>query len=224
MERNEGNEYFQNDSINDNVYTNSKNILLIILILIFAILIERSFPNSILKNIYFILTIIIIIFFILYNFSQDNSKIKLFIQSIPFFSSKQEIIRNREKEKMDKIKNVYKIGYFNNKKNSYINDYNEQKQYINQSKNYYDKNIYNRTKNDEYLANKISNINKINNTTLMDSFKKTNKPINYDYDNNNYNNQNINYYDINNNNKLTRLPDSSSYKYESNSKRDYFRK
>jgi hypothetical protein len=55
----------------------------------------------------------------------------------------------------------------------------------------------------------------------MDSFKKTNKPINYDYDNNNYNNQNINYYDINNNNKLTRLPDSSSYKYESNSKRDY---
>ena len=221
MERNEGNEYFQNDSINDNVYTNSKNILLIILILIFAILIERSFPNSILKNIYFILTIIIIIFFILYNFSQDNSKIKLFIQSIPFFSSKQEIIRNREKEKMDKIKNVYKIGYFNNKKNSYINDYNEQKQYINQSKNYYDKNLYNRTKNDEYLANKISNINKINNTTLMDSFKKTNKPINYDYDNNNYNNQNINYYDINNNNKLTRLPDSSSYKYESNSKRDY---
>ena len=220
MERNEN---FQNESINDGVYNNFRNILLIVLILIFAILIERTFPDSILKNIYFIITIIIILVFLLFNLSQDNiNKIK---SIIPFFSPNKKDIKKLDKEKMDKIKNVYKKGYMNSKRNSYINDYKEQNQYLNPPNNYYYNNIKFKTKNDEYLANKISNINKINDTTLMDSFNQNNRITNYGSTNNYYsnsnnnNNQYINNYDTNN--KITRLPDSSSIKYESNNKKDY---
>ena len=220
MERNEN---FQNESINDGVYNNFRNILLIVLILIFAILIERTFPDSILKNIYFIITIIIIVIFLFFNLSQENiNKIK---SIIPFFSPNKKDIQKLDKEKMDKIKNVYKKGYMNSKRNSYINDYKEQNQYLNPPNNYYYNNMKFKTKNDEYLANKISNINKINDTTLMDSFNQNNRITNYGstnnyYGNNNYNNnQYINNYDTNN--KITRLPDSSSIRYESNNKKDY---
>ena len=234
-------DYFQNEKNNEGINNNFRNALLIILIVIFAILIERSFPNSILKNIYFILTIVIIISFIVSNLSQHNlNKMKSLFKSLkelfPFLSSNDKDIQKFNKKKLDKIKSVYETGYMNNKRTPYSYSYNEQNQYQNlyQYNSYYpqNKNFY--KKNDEDLANKISKINKINKTISMDY---TNTPTmytntNYGSINNNYENNNnyINNNYINNNYitnndtnyKLTNLPNSNSNDNEINNKGDYF--
>lgn len=235
-------DYFQNENNNEGINNNFRNALLIILILIFAILIERTFPNSILKNIYFFLTIVIIICFIVSNLSQHNlSKMKSLFKSIkelfPFLSSNDKDIQKFNKKNLDKIKRVYEAGYINNKRAHYSYNYNDQNQYQNlyQYNNYYSQNNNFNKKNDEDLANKISKINEINKTISMEytntptMYTNTNyASINNNYENNNnyLNNNNINNNYINNNdinNKITKLPPSSnSNDNEIHNKGDYF--
>ena len=202
----------QKENMNEDNYNSLKNVILIILILIFAYLIEKSFPSSFLKNIYFFLTFIIILCFILKNLcdSKFNSIIEQIKQKIPFFHT-EEKINKENKKKLDKIKNIYEYGYLYNKNNDNKPKYIDQNQYYNlsQTNNYFNNNKNKNIKNDEILAKKILNINKINKPSLMDSFDKdkfynynTNNDNNFYYNNNNINNNN---YNINN---ITNLPGS----------------
>ena len=202
----------QKENMNEDNYNSLKNVILIILILIFAYLIEKSFPSSFLKNIYFFLTFIIILCFILKNLcdSKFNSIIEQIKQKIPFFYT-EEKINKENKKKLDKIKNIYEYGYLYNKNNDNKPKYIDQNQYYNLSQTniYFNNNKNKNIKNDEILAKKILNINKINKPSLMDSFDKdkfynynTNNDNNFYYNNNNINNNN---YNINN---ITNLPGS----------------
>ena len=203
-------EFLEKNTNNGN--DNFKNVILIIIILIFSYFIERRFPQSIIKNIYFFLAFIIIVGFILnYFFQNFFDKFKEFIKPIlrkfPFFSF-EEMKEDYNNKKLKKIKEVYQSGYLNNQKNNYINNNILINQNLNVSQpNYFQINENNAIENDKYLAKKISNIDKIN------------KPFEKEYSIKNYvfyasNNNN----DINNNyepnQKVTNLPYSNSEKNE----------
>ena len=220
------------ENLDEENYNSLKNVILIISILLFAYLIEKSFPNSILKNIYFFLVLIIIFIFIIkvifYNSGRKfNSYIDPIFIKIPFLNSDNKI-KKLNKEKLDKIKNTYEFGYLFNKKNNNKTNYVDQNQIPNfvQSNYYYNINKNNTKKNDEYLAHKISNINEINKSSLIDTFNKnnyynkTNNDNNKYYNNINYDSSNFynhtnyddnKYYSNNNyNNKITNLPSDDS--------------
>ncbi len=230
----------QNDG-NDN---SLKNTLIIIFIILFAYFLEKKFN---LKNIFFLFLFIILFFIGLKHFSQKiYDKMMLYITSklkkYLFFFPEEKEIELVNKMKLETIKKNYTFGYLNNMKkiNSNYNNYNNNTemnnyQYNNfNNKNYainYDYNYnYNNMKTDEFLANKIYNINEINKPDSM-KVSHTKKPeINdeqeYIYNKNkanyntfnNYNNYNAynNYnnnkfkYNNNNNNKITNLPSFSN--------------
>ena len=189
------------DNNEDNL-KNLKNVFLFILIIIIAYLIEVSKPNGIFRKIYIIIIIFIVIGFIGKNLSGKNfynfKWINWIKRKIPFLSSlnksSKDINNKINKKQLERIRNIYAHGYSSNKKNNInrnINEPNSPYDISDFSKYNYPKTNYStyQNNNDEYLANKISNINKINAGTpnIMDSF----------YTNNNYNDNN--YQSINNN-------------------------
>ena len=189
------------DNNEDNL-KNLKNVFLFILIIIIAYLIEISKPNGIFRKIYIIIIIFIVIGFIGKNLSGKNfynfKWINWIKRKIPFLSSlnksSKDINNKINKKQLERIRNIYAHGYSSNKKNNInrnINEPNSPYDISDFSKYNYPKTNYStyQNNNDEYLANKISNINKINAGTpnIMDSF----------YTNNNYNDNN--YQSINNN-------------------------
>ncbi len=133
---------FEEQNINDKNDNSFKNAFLIIIILSFSYLIERRFPDSIIKNIYFFLAFIIIIGFMLNYFFQNffdkfSQFIQPIIEKIPFFSF-EKMKEDSNKKNLEKIKEVYKFGYFHNQKNNNINNYNALIQNDNTSQpNYY---------------------------------------------------------------------------------------
>ena len=196
-----------------------KNAILIIIIIILSYLIEKRFPQSIIKNIYIFLSIIIILGFIIKYISQDLfNKIIAFLRpfmiKINLFDStqKNKEIEDYDKKKLEKIKNAYKLGYLSNKKNDNKNFFKESINYNFSQHNYLNKN---EDKTDKFLANKISNINKINKNYLkIQSLNHANSNNNI---NNIYTNQNLkDNYDINS--KITNLP---NYSGENNDKNNY---
>ena len=213
------------DNNEDNL-KNIKNVFLFILMIIISYLIEISKPNGIFRKIYIIIIIIIVIGFIGKNLSGKNyynfifNLINWIKKKIPFLSSLNKSsndIKNKiKKEKLEKIKNIYAYGYSSNKKNNINYNTNEPNSRYNisdfskfnhQTTNY---NTY-QNDNDEYLASKISNINKINagSPNIMDSF----------YTNNNYNGNN--YYKINSNIN-TNLNEFTNYGFKQDSKNSKF--
>lgn len=213
------------DNNEDNL-KNLKNVFLFILMIIISYLIEISKPNGIFRKIYIIIIIIIVIGFIGKNLSGKNyynfifNLINWIKKKIPFLSSLNKSsndIKNKiKKEKLEKIKNIYAYGYSSNKKNNINYNTNEPNSRYNisdfskfnhQTTNY---NTY-QNDNDEYLASKISNINKINagSPNIMDSF----------YTNNNYNGNN--YYKINSNIN-TNLNEFTNYGFKQDSKNSKF--
>ena len=189
------------DNNEDNL-KNLKNVFLFILMIIISYLIEISKPNGIFRKIYIIIIIIIVIGFIGKNLSGKNFYYSNWInwikRKIPFLSSliksSKDIKKKINKEKLERIKNIYEYGYSSNKKNNITPNINGPNSHYNISEfskfNYQNSNINTyQNNNDEYLANKISNINKINagSPNIMDSF----------YTNNNYKDKN--YHKINTN-------------------------
>ena len=179
---------------------NLKNVFLFILIIIISYLIEISKPSGIFRKLYIFIIIVIVIGFIGKNISGKNyykiNWINWIIKKIPFLSSLKRSSKDKKnkikKEQLEKIKNIYASGYSSNKKtninyninesNSHYNNINTISKFNYQSTNY-------SSNNDEYLANKISNINKINagSPKIMDSFYTNNN-----YNQNNYTNTNTN--------------------------------
>ena len=213
----ESNEYYAQNENEEEVenYNNIKNLLIITLIIIFAYLIEKIFRNSFIKMFYLIIILLIIIAFIILNFSQQNvNKIKdLFF--LNFFGISNNKYDEYNKKKLEKVKNIYESGYMNNKINNNNYELNRlnNKQGIN---NKYDR--YNQLKNDDILATKISNINKINTDYFNNNnFSNSNENNNFNRNNNNdynidYNNNYINQKIYNNSNYFTNLPDNDSIK------------
>ena len=203
------------ENLDEDNYNSLRNVILIMLILLFAYLIEKTFPNSFLKNIYFFLVLFIILVFIIkiffYNFGKKfNSLIDPIIKKVSYVNSDNKI-KDLNKEKLDKIKNIYECGYLFNKRNDGKTNYVEQNQFPNfaQSNYYHNINKNISKKNDEYLAHKISNINKINKNSLIDTF---NKDSYYNKTNNdNFKYYNDTNYNISNFNTLTNYDDDNKY-------------
>ena len=217
MERNINPQY---RDINEENYNNLKNVFLFLLIIVIAYLIETTHPNSILRIIYMIIILVIIIGFIKKNLSNDDiDKISTFREKIPFLSSTRNSLeekkRKLEEKKLKKVKKIYESGYNSSKKKNFTNNnelnfnYNPGKS--NKYYNPYDNNRF-QNYNDEFLANKISKINKINENypQLIDSLKYNGNNINRNT--NNYNLEN------NKNREMTVLPppSSSNSKYNEN--------
>ena len=195
------------DNNEDNL-KNLKNVFLFVLIIIIAYLIEISKPNGIFRKIYIIIIIFIVIGFIGKNLSGKNfynfKWISWIKRKIPFLSSlnksSKDINNKINKKQLERIRNIYAHGYSSNKKNNInrnINEPNSPYDISDFSKYNYPKTNYStyQNNNDEYLANKISNINKINAGTpnIMDSFYTNNNDNNYRNINNNINiNKNAN--------------------------------
>ena len=146
-------------------FNSLNNVFLIILILLFAYMVEKRFPNSFIKNIYFILVFFIIVIFILKNVSKNFSDklqkvYKKMKNLIPVFQNEEKEEEENNKKNIKKIKNIYELGYIQNKRYNA----NQPIQYNNFNSNNISKFITKNKefKDDEYLANKISNINKIN--------------------------------------------------------------
>ena len=181
-------EYFlqENQNITEDNYKNIKNVLI--------------------KSFCFLFILAIIVGVIMNSVSHPYIyRIKyFFIKGYDYKSYKEN--NEIKKERLEKVKNIYESGYMLNKMN--IN-YDEQNQMFNpkisnfNNNNY---NIFNQPRNDDILANKISNINKINNEPLINSFNKnfTNRSnnesnINFESSNNEFNNINF----LNNNNEFS---------------------
>ena len=194
------------DNNEDNL-KNLKNAFLFILMIIISYLIEISKPNGLFRKIYIIIIIIIVIGFIGKNLSGKNyynfiwikwiKKKVLFLSSLN--KSSKDIKNKKNKEKLERIKNIYSYGYSSNKKNSIIPNINEPNSHYNKSDfskfNYQNTNMSTyQNNNDEYLAKKISNINKINAGTpnIMDSFYTNNEITKHGFKHDsNYNKLNI---------------------------------
>ena len=195
-------EKIKNDEFDDSF----KNVIFVIIIILFAYLIERIFPESYFKNFFFLLIIIILLLFAMKNFFRvyiDKIIFHLISISKKYLPKKYFFIENDEesnkKEITEKIKNIYQFGYLKSRINSNKNINNNE---INAYK------INNNIKNEEFLYNKISNINKIKRPIKINDYFK-----NENY----FNNQDINYYKndkIKNEDnyykkKLTKLPNSN---------------
>ena len=118
-------------------------------------------------------------------------------------NQKDKEIEEYNKKELEKIKYAYKLGYFSNKKNNIINFNNENQIYNLSENNYLNKN---EVKNDKFLANKISNINKINKDSLRNQYlNNSNFNPNINYNNNFHIEKNLNN-NYDNNSKITKLP------------------
>ena len=223
-----------NQNINDDNYNNIKTILLIALAIIFAYLIEKFFRNVFVNSIYFLIILLIVAFFIMSNFSNPYiDKIKyLFFKIFEYYPNNS--YSDMDKINLEKVKDIYESGYMSNRMNK--NYYSSNTQMLNRQNPNLNYNNINQSKNEDDLANKIFNINKINNGPLMNTFEKkyTNdgnsneKNMNI-LENNNINNINNNYnYQIIGSKKYTNLPNSGSVNnenkqnnnFENNSKKD----
>ena len=226
-------DYFtpQVENTKEDNYTNIKILLSLSLIIIFSYIIEKFLRYTFIKTFYLIIILIIIAVFLFLNLSPNSPHFKQLRQYLTnnFYSNPKKSKEKYNKEKLTKVKDIYESGYMLNKMN---NNYDQQNQMFNpkisnfNNNNY---NIFNQPRNDDILANKISNINKINNEPLINSFNKnfTNRSINesninFESSNNVFNNMNF----LNNNNefsgekKYTNLPSSESRKSTS-SKNQY---
>ena len=218
-------DYFtpQVENTKEDNYTNIKILLSLSLIIIFSYIIEKLLRYTFIKTFYLLIILIIIAAFLFLNLSPNSPHFKQLRQYLTnnFYSNPKKSKEKYKKEKLTKVKDIYESGYMLNKMN--IN-YDEQNQMFNakisnfNNNNY---NIFNQPRNDDILANKISNINKINNEPLINSFNKnfTNRSnnesnINFESSNNEYNNINF----LNNNNEFsgeknyTNLPSNESRK------------
>ena len=202
----------QKENTKEDNYANIKILLSLTFIIILSYLIEKLLRNTFVKTFYLLIILIFIISFMILNFSSTSS----FITQIKnYFSSNFNANPKKSKfkfnqEKFDKVKSIYESGYMFNKMN---NNYETQNQMFNQQvpnfNNYnYNNNIFNKSKNDDILANKISNINKINNEPLINSFNKNfsngynnESTINFESSNNDLNNNFL----ISKNNNLNEL-------------------
>lgn len=214
-------EYYiqQKQSIDEDNYNNIKNLIILTLIIIFAYLCEKFFRNIFINTFYLTIILIIVAIFLIIILSNSNKDtIKNLFPNFYYIPNKtsDEI----DKKKIEKLKNIYESGYMFNKMN--INNYSGMNQMFNRqshNKNFNYDNNFVVSRNEDDLANKISNINKINNKgPLINSFNKIYTNGN---SNENYNNDNINAnfdYNFNNNNNyqaqgprnFTNLPSSSS--------------
>ena len=196
-----------------------KIVISIIVIIILSYLIEKNYPQYKINIIYILISIIIILVFIKKYLPQNISNkifgfIRPFMNKINLFDStqKKKEIEEYDKQRLEEIKYAYKLGYLSNKKNNNINLYNENLNYNLPQQKYLNKN---EVKNDKFLANKISNINKINNDYLRD------QTLNY-FNSNNKNNNIFTNQNLNNNNdnnpKFTNLP---NYSDENKDKNNY---
>jgi len=214
-------EYYmqQKRNIDEDNYNNIKNVIILTLIIIFAYLCEKFFRKIFINTFYLtIIMIIVAIFIMLILSNSNNDTIKKLYQNFNYIPSKSK--EELDKKKLEKVKNIYESGYMFNKMNN-NNNYSSINQMFNRqdpNMNYNYNNNFVESKNEDVLANKISNINKINNNgPLMNSFNKIYTNGN---SNENYNNDNINNnfdYNFNNNNyqvqgpkNFTNLPSSSS--------------
>ena len=208
----------QKENTKEDNYANIKILLSLTFIIILSYLIEKLLRNTFVKTFYLLIILIFIISFMILNFSSTSS----FITQIKnYFSSNFNANPKKSKfkfnqEKFDKVKSIYESGYMFNKMN---NNYETQNQMFNQQvpnfNNYnYNNNIFNKSKNDDILANKISNINKINNEPLINSF---NKNFSNGYNNESTINFESSNYDLNNNflisknNNLNELSGTKKY-------------
>ena len=206
------NEYYnpQSEDKQEEKYKNIKNLLIFTFIVILAYLIEKLFRTSLLKSLYLLIILAIIAFLILFNLSPSY---QLIAQIRYFFNknfgggksdSKDEII----KKKLQKVKNIYESGYMSNKMN---NNYQGSNQIFNrQNENINNDIIFSQSRNYDDLENKISNINKINNEPLINSFNKT-FTNEYNNEKRNYNLKNENNYMFNNNNDNYEIIGSKKY-------------
>ena len=197
----------QNQNIKEDYSNNIKNILILILIIIFAYLIQKLYRNVFMNTIYLFIILIIVSFIVFFLLPDSNNvaNIKnLFLKNFNIHSNK--INRGFEKEKLQKVKNVYESGYMFNKMNNY--NYSGKKQMLDKQEsnigynyNYYNNNVK-KPGYDNDLANKISNINKINDGPLINSFNKkySNENIKEAQKLNFQNDNNIYDYNFNNNN------------------------
>ena len=212
----------QNQGTKEENYTNIKVLLSLSLVIIFSYIIEKILRFTFIKTFYLLILLIIITVFIFLNLSPNSphfKQIKYYL--LHNFNSNPKISKEKfNKERFEKVKNIYESGYLFNKQN-YNNS--EQNQMFNPNEtnlNNSNYNNFNNSRNDDILANKISNINKINNEPLINSFNKifTNgynneSNINFESSNNEFNN--IHFLNNNNNNNefsgeknYTNLPSS----------------
>ena len=187
----------QNQKINDDNFNNIKNILILMIIIIFAYLIQKFYRNVFINTIY-LLIILIIVAVIVISLLPDSNNLanikNLFLKNFNYIPSKMK--GEIEKEKLQKVRNIYESGYIFNKTNNYNSS--DKKPIFNRQESNYNYNYFNNDNQSTYdnLENKISNINKINDGPLINSFynKYSNEKIK---DNQKLNNKN----DIANNNK-----------------------
>ena len=205
------NEFYkpQNEDKQEEKYKNIKNLLILTFIVILAYLIEKLFRNSLVKSFYLLIILAIIAVLILFNLSPSYpliTQIKYFLKN--FYNSKSDSKDEITKKKLQKVKNIYESGYMFNKMN---NNYLGSNQIFNrQNENINNDNIFSQSRNDDDLANKISNINKINNEPLINSFNKT-FTNEYSNEKRNENIKNENNYIFNNNNDNYEIIGSKKY-------------
>lgn len=166
-----------NDQNINEDFNNLKNVISFILIIIISYLIETSHPNRVVRIIYILIIIFIIIGFISKNMSKKHFiKINLLFKNL-FMSIKSSDSNGKLNSKnLEKIKDIYASGYYlnSNKKYNFNKNKEELKSII--SNKYSDLNRLG-NKNEGYLTNKITSINKIDkcSPSLMDSFRDNNK-------------------------------------------------
>ena len=211
----------QNQNIKDENYTNIKILLSLSFVIIFSYIIEKILRLTFIKTFYLLIILVIIAAFIFLNLSTNSPQFKQLKYYLSYnFNSNPKISKEKfNKERLEKVKNIYESGYLLYKRNNNVEQnpmFNPNVSNLNNS-NY--NNMFNNSRNDDILANKISNINKINNEPLINSFNKnfTNgynneSKINFESNNNEFNN--IHFLNNNNNNEFsgeknyTNLPSS----------------
>ena len=196
----------QMQNIKEENYTNIKILLSLSLVIIFSYIIEKLLRFTFIKTFYLLIILIIITVFIFLNLSPNSpyfKQLKYYLSNN--FNSSPKISKKKfNKERLDKVKDIYESGYLFNKRN---NNNVEQNQIFNpnvsnlNNSNY---SIFNQSRNDNILENKISNINKINNEPLINSFNKNfmngyNNESNINFESSKNEINNINFLNNNNN-------------------------
>ena len=205
----------QNQKINDDNFNNIKNILILMIIIIFAYLIQKFYRNVFINTIY-LLIILIIVAVIVISLLPDSNNLanikNLFLKNFNYIPSKMK--GEIEKEKLQKVRNIYESGYIFSKTNNYNSS--DKKPIFNRQESNYNYNYFNNDNQSTYdnLENKISNINKINDGPLINSFynKYSNEKIKDNQKLNNKNDfDNNNNYDFNFNNNNNGIIESKIY-------------
>ena len=205
----------QNQKINDDNFNNIKNILILMIIIIFAYLIQKFYRNVFINTIY-LLIILIIVAVIVISLLPDSNNLanikNLFLKNFNYIPSKMK--GEIEKEKLQKVRNIYESGYIFSKTNNYNSS--DKKPIFNRQESNYNYNYFNNDNQSTYdnLENKISSINKINDGPLINSFynKYSNEKIKDNQKLNNKNDiANNNNYDFNFNNNNNGIIESKIY-------------